>query len=107
MSMKLELQNCYAQWRAGQDNEEWVVYSPEGSEIGRLPACLDEREVMRVIHFARNHQMIGVQEGVDEGLRRGKEASRARREQDAAMIYQLSQANEDLASKLHMLIDEE
>lgn len=51
----MEFRNAYATQYLNESTgkSEWIVYLPDGSEFFRLPASLDEQQVMACIKFGR------------------------------------------------------
>ena len=108
--MILQLQEAQGRWAEGQHNEEWLIVNKDGEEIARLPACLKDYEAMRVIHFGRKFEMQAFEDGIEEGLSRGKEATKvnllmmqAENAKLQSIIKNLQDANTVLATELNEL----
>lgn len=100
------LQTAQGQWVDGKNDNQWVVVDTKGNELARLPACLTDSEAMGVIRFGREFELKAFNEGVEEGLRRGSNASKVHRDHARVRIRELEEQNNTLALQLERHIIE-
>jgi hypothetical protein len=94
------LQTAYAQTVRDQDANKWIVYDRDQNRLGELPARLTDQEAMHTLVFAREFENKAFHAGVEEGLRRGKQAADLRVNALRIQMDDLARENERLATIL-------
>lgn len=82
-----------------------LVGNGDIGELAKLPAVLTAQQVMDIIHIIRNGEMAGFEEGVAEGLRRGKAAADLRVATIESQMDPLVAENARLAGLLESYIN--
>ena len=97
----IPLQNAFAQTVRDQDADKWIVYDDHQNKIAELPARLTEQEAMDVLRFGRYFEIQAFNDGVAEGLERGKKAANIRVDTLIKQMDELANENERLAKLLN------
>lgn len=98
----IELANCHiTQFTNKGVKGDWKVKDENGKTIDEMPKVLDERQAMKIIHFARKFEL----EAFNRGIRFGKNIKKPELLKDEKkkllkVISELTDANTVLAEKL-------
>lgn len=103
-NIKMQLQDAQARWVQGENDNQWLICTPEGEELGFLPERLSDKEVMTTLRLMRKYEKEGFLMGVEEGLRRGSNATNFVKESLTAQINDLAAKNNYLADQLERKI---
>ena len=99
----MKFQTAYAQQ---VENKAWVIIEKDAkSELGKLPKTLTSQEAMDVLNLIRRAEHAGMLAGVEDGLRRGKNAADLRVGVLKTQMEELAAENTRLAELLEQHIN--
>lgn len=104
----IPLANAQSSWIEDKFDNKWVVRTPEGEELGRLPAKLTAQDVADIMRFARQYELAAFNVGISYG--KGQQAMYGENAMIAAQaqkIQSLVHMNEALSEQLDQHISGE
>ena len=100
----LPMQEAYATWVQGEDENQWVVRNRHGEELHKFPANWDEHKCMGAIRLARSAEKAAFEAGKKEGSKESERLSKGVLRQTDKHIRFIEAQNEKLSNKLEELI---
>lgn len=101
---RLLMENAYATWALGEDDNSWLVRDKDGTEIARLPSHWDEKMCMTAIRLARMAEKEAYDTGLADGKKVATETLKATLGKTDKHIRFIEEQNERLSEKLEKLI---
>lgn len=101
------LQSCQATWVQDQDDNMWVIRDADGKELFQLPARLNEKEVMSIIHAARKYELEAFNTGKEYGSQAMQAVMKNKLVEMDMKIMVLERQNQELAEHLDRIISGE
>ncbi len=100
----LTLSTANVSWVANHNDNEWVVKSNEGEELGRFPRSWSEEDCILVMTLARKYELEAFNTGIAFGKETRDKYYTNIIASGEAKLNQLRELNENLAIKLEQLI---
>lgn len=101
------LQAATLNWVRDENDNQWIVSTPDGEPLGYLPAKLSDREAMKILHLMRDFETGGFNSGKEVGMHAMRKAVEGQIQNLEAQITVLSGMNEKLAAQLEAHIERE
>ena len=104
---QIDLANCHVTQNTKDGKKsDWIVKRKDGEELATLPKDLNEKQVMKAIHFARKFELIAFNKGIQFKKSVKTEMVPDERKKLHAVIAGLEKHNSVLAEKLDNFIGE-
>jgi len=100
----IPLQDAYARQSKDVDDNEWIIYSSDDVELGRLPSSLTPKEAMSYLHFGRKFEIGALDAGIKFGIRQEQEKTNKVFQKMREQILGLETQNIGLSAHLEKLI---